>query len=229
MATFTRRRFTESTPVLDSADFSGARNFKLVNNATTTAYFNIEGINNKDVFNTASLSSLVNCSFISESIHAGFIIAPSGNKDGFANMSGSIDNSVNGLKDSLTGTFSGLSGSYTGVSASNVNITASLQLIESTSLLEVAVTNQGQSFTTGDTIIFPSQSFGATTPNGEDMTFTLKSSDISSNGTASFVFTPSATIAKEDVKFLASNALVFNINDTTLSGSAFGVDLNTDA
>ena len=123
MANFTRLQLR--TYQTDTFDFSGARNFSLENNLRTTAYFNIEGVNGKDIFNTASLSSLVNCSVVTESIHAGFIV--------------------------------------------------------------------------------------------------------DSNSTATFTFTPSATIAKEDVRFIASNTLVYNINDTTASGSAFGVDLDTNA
>ena len=123
MATFTRLQLR--TYQTDSADFSGARNFSLENNLSTTAYFNIEGVNGKDIFNSASLSSLVNCSVVTESMHAGFII--------------------------------------------------------------------------------------------------------DSNSTASFVFTPSSTIAKEDVRFIAANTLVYSINDITASGSAFGVNLDTDA
>ena len=123
MATFTRLQLRNY--VTDSADFSGNRDFQLENNASTTAYFNIEGVNGKDVFNTASLSSLVNCSVISESVHAGFII--------------------------------------------------------------------------------------------------------NANSTASFSFEPSSTIAKEDVRFVASNTRVYNVNDSTASGSAFGVNLNTNA
>jgi len=403
MATFTRLQLR--TYQTDSEDFLGARTFELVNNLSTTAYFNIEGTNGKDVFNSASLSSLVNCSVVTESIHAGFIVTANGKRDGATNMSGSVGTDTNQLKSSLTGTFSGsrkyltatsleaaftsisssitdltatkllndftsVSGSngtytnvsssntnltasitlsdgetvsnvtnltgdsgsltvgsiitfpseslgattadganavftlsfdnfsssysdvsssnfnltasfdvagnqirnisnltgesaslaigdviifpseslgadtadgadakftlteatftYTGVSASNANVTASLYLIESTSLGTVTVTSQGQEFTTGDTIIFPSQSFGATTTDGEDMTFTLKSNDIVSNGTASFAFTPSSTITKEEVKFIASNTLVYSLDDNTASGSAFGVTLNTN-
>ena len=123
MATFTRLQLR--TRQTDSADFSSARNFSLVNNSSTTAYFNIEGVDGYDVFNSASLTSLVNCSVISESIHSAFIINP--------------------------------------------------------------------------------------------------------NATATFTFTPTSTIAKKDVIFIASNALVFNIGDTTSSGSAFGVNLDTNA
>ena len=123
MATFTRLQLRNT--VTDSADFSGARDFQLENNASTTAYFNIEGVNGKDIFNTASLTSLVNCSVISESVHAAFIINP--------------------------------------------------------------------------------------------------------NATASFTFTPSSTISSGSIRFIASNTFVYNINDSTASGSAFGVNLNTDA
>ena len=123
MATFTRRQLRNY--VNDSVNFSGDRDFSLVNNATTTVYFNIEGVNGKDIFNTASLSSLVNCSVITESMHAAFIINP--------------------------------------------------------------------------------------------------------NSTATFSFEPSATISKGDIRFIASNALVFNNDDPTASGSAVGVTLDTNA
>ena len=123
MAQFTRRQLRNY--VNDSSHFSGDRDFSLVNNLSTTAYFNIEGVNGKDIFNTASLSSLVSCSVITESMHAAFIINP--------------------------------------------------------------------------------------------------------NSTATFTFEPSATINKEDIRFIASNALVFNNDDPTASGSAFGVTLDTNA
>ena len=123
MAIFTRRELR--TPVTDSANFSGDRDFSLVNNATTTAYFNIEGINGKEVFLTASLSNLVSCSVITEPAQAAFIINP--------------------------------------------------------------------------------------------------------NSTATFTFEPSATINNKDIRFIASNALVFNNDDPTASGSAVGVNLNTNA
>lgn len=89
MATFTRLELRNY--VKDTADFSGDRNFELVNNASTTAYFNIEGVRHfvsesgdnstgfvghryRDIFNTASLVSLTNCSVITGSTHASFII-----------------------------------------------------------------------------------------------------------------------------------------------------------
>lgn len=125
MAIFTRLELR--TPQTNDADFTSAKNFLLKNNISTTAYFNIEGVNGYDVFNSASLTSLVNCSVITESLHAGFIINP--------------------------------------------------------------------------------------------------------NVTATFIFTPGSgnTILKEDVRFIASNSLVFSTADPTASGSAFGVTLNTDA
>ena len=65
-----------------SSDFSSAATFTLVNNATTTAYFVMEGARYfngethiyKDVFNSASLSSLSNCTVVSGVSNAGFII-----------------------------------------------------------------------------------------------------------------------------------------------------------
>lgn len=123
MAQFTRRQLRNY--VNDTSNFSGDRDFSLVNNLSTTAYFNIEGVNGKDIFNTASLSSLANCSVITESMHAAFIINP--------------------------------------------------------------------------------------------------------NSTATFSFEPSVPINKEDIRFIASNTLVFNNDDPTASGSAFGVTLDTNA
>ena len=72
MATFTRLQLRSY--VTDSADFSGDRDIELVNNLPTTAYFNIEGVNGKDIFNSASISSLTSGSVITESTHAAFII-----------------------------------------------------------------------------------------------------------------------------------------------------------
>ena len=48
---------------------------------------------------------------------------------------------------------------------------------------------------------------------------------IDSGSTATFTFTPTATILKEDILMLAPNALVYNTADNTASGSYFGVNL----
>ena len=48
---------------------------------------------------------------------------------------------------------------------------------------------------------------------------------IDPNATATFVFTPTATIAKEQMQFSAPNAIVYSVADTTASGSLLGVDL----
>tara|TARA_R100001509_G_scaffold147690_1_gene105128 strand:- start:342 stop:716 length:375 start_codon:yes stop_codon:yes gene_type:complete len=48
---------------------------------------------------------------------------------------------------------------------------------------------------------------------------------IDSGSTATFTFTPTATILKEDILMLAPNALVYNTADNTASGSFFGVNL----
>ena len=88
MPAFTRKQLRNFTT--NSADFSSAQTFTLVNNATTTAYFAIEGgryyvresgvfvgHKYKDVFDSASLSSLSNCTVVSGSLNAGFIVDPS--------------------------------------------------------------------------------------------------------------------------------------------------------
>lgn len=49
---------------------------------------------------------------------------------------------------------------------------------------------------------------------------------IDPNTTATFNFTPTSAISKDLVKFSAPNVLSYNINDSTTSGSVFGVDLN---
>ena len=48
---------------------------------------------------------------------------------------------------------------------------------------------------------------------------------IDPNTTATFNFTPTSAISKDLVKFSAPNVLSYNINDSTASGSVFGVDL----
>ena len=48
---------------------------------------------------------------------------------------------------------------------------------------------------------------------------------IDPNATATFVFTPTATIAKEQMQFSAPNAQIFSLGDATASGSLLGVDL----
>ena len=48
---------------------------------------------------------------------------------------------------------------------------------------------------------------------------------IDSGSTATFTFTPTTTILKEDILMLAPNALVYSTADNTASGSFFGVNL----
>ena len=56
-----------------SANITSNANFELRNNAGNT-YFNIEGQNDTALFNTATITSLVNCSVVSGSISAGFSV-----------------------------------------------------------------------------------------------------------------------------------------------------------
>lgn len=67
-----RNRIT-SSQIFDSDDMV---EFTLTNNASTVAYFNIEGVNGKDIFNSASIYNLSNCTLVSESFHAGVVVDP---------------------------------------------------------------------------------------------------------------------------------------------------------
>ncbi len=82
MADYTRlqlRSFQTS-----SEDWSAETPCTLINNNSSTAYFAMEGerywdgakFSYKDVFNSASLSTLINCSVVTGSTNAGFIINP---------------------------------------------------------------------------------------------------------------------------------------------------------
>ena len=84
MPTYTRTQLRDG--VVASADITtGAKTFTLVNDLPYTAYFNIEGtvyISSslpfyRQIFSSASVTSLVNCTMITESMHAGFIVNPS--------------------------------------------------------------------------------------------------------------------------------------------------------
>lgn len=88
MPTYTRTQLRDG--VTASANLTtGAKTFTLVNDASTTSYFVIEGtafsepsspyggIAYRQIFNSASVTSLVNCSMVTESMHAAFIVNPS--------------------------------------------------------------------------------------------------------------------------------------------------------
>ena len=88
MPTYTRTNLRDG--VTASANISvGATTFTLINDIPNVTYFNIEGTTFSDpsspyggiayrqIFNSASISSLINCTVITESVHAGFIVNPS--------------------------------------------------------------------------------------------------------------------------------------------------------
>ncbi len=90
MATYTRQQLRDGV-IFDSFNiFPGPTyTISLVNNLPNVAYFNIEGttysdpsspyggISYRQIFNSASVTSLVNCTMVTESMHAGFIVNPS--------------------------------------------------------------------------------------------------------------------------------------------------------
>ena len=73
--------------------------------------------------------------------------------------------------------------------------------------------------------LFPSASLSALNNCTEVSGSTNAGFIINPNATATFVFTPTATIAKEQMQFSAPNAQVFSLGDATASGSLLGVDL----
>lgn len=75
-SSYTRPVLRNGTTASEDFDGTDSVTFTLENNATTTAYFNIEGVNGKDIFNSASITNLISCSAVTESVHAGFVINP---------------------------------------------------------------------------------------------------------------------------------------------------------
>ena len=74
MPTYTREQLR--TFNTNSTDFgTTAYTFTLNSNVSTTAGFAIEGVN-KDIFNSASISNTVGCTFVSSSTNAAFLIDP---------------------------------------------------------------------------------------------------------------------------------------------------------
>jgi len=111
-----------------SSDFSSAVTFTLENNASTTAYFAIEGgryyvsesgvfvgYKYKDVFNSASLSNLSNCTVVSGSQNAGFIINPNATATFDFTPSSTISKDLVLLSAANSKVISGSTTSYYGV------------------------------------------------------------------------------------------------------------------
>ena len=75
MPTYTREQLYNSIP--PNLGFKGGFpvTFTLNNNASTTAGFAIEGVN-KDIFNSASISNEIGCTFVSSSTNAAFLVDP---------------------------------------------------------------------------------------------------------------------------------------------------------
>jgi len=69
-------------------------------------------------------------------------------------------------------------GTKTDVKSSNTNVTASIVLSSTTAFTSTSVTAAIGTFNVGDTVVFTSQSLGATKGGGTDLTFTLVDADI---------------------------------------------------
>lgn len=75
-SSYTRQDLRSRITASEDFDSGDEVTFTLDNNASTVAYFNIEGVNGKAIFNSASVYGLNNCTVVSESFHAGFIVNP---------------------------------------------------------------------------------------------------------------------------------------------------------
>jgi hypothetical protein len=83
MPTYTRQQLRDG--VTASANLTTTTTFTLVNNIPNVTYFVIEGTSYtldsipyyRQIFSSASVTSLVSCSMVTESMHAGFIVNPS--------------------------------------------------------------------------------------------------------------------------------------------------------
>ena len=100
--------------------------------------------------------------------------------------SGVIDTTADALLGSL-GSFNATGSATTTTtlsatgSAASTNLTASLTLDTTASLSTITVTGQSGTFSVGDTIVFTSQSLGATAVGGTDLTITLIADDLVNN------------------------------------------------
>ena len=83
----------------------------------------------------------------------------------------------------------GAIGTYTDVLAVNVNVTASSIILDTTeSVSSITISASTGSFAIGDTVIFPSQSLGASAPSGSNLVITLNNEDITGSiSSTSFV------------------------------------------
>ena len=94
--TFSREQLRSKQDVTTEITADTDFEFKFENNLKNQVYFNIEGVNNKDIFNTASLrttdsdsgSNVLN--FISESQHVSFILAENSTSSFFMSSSVAI-------------------------------------------------------------------------------------------------------------------------------------------
>ena len=141
MPSFTREQLRNFTT--NSANFTGDLNFTFVNNASTVGYFTLFHKENDPIFDSASISSLVNCSMMEGSSRATFIMATPSLIGGFDTISGSLLTTRNALLPSLSGSFSGskkdltatsLEAAFTSVSSSITDLTATKLLNDFTSV-----------------------------------------------------------------------------------------------
>jgi hypothetical protein len=99
------------------------------------------------------------------------------------------------------------------VSSSNTNVTASIILDTTSSFSSTSVTAAVGTFNVGDTVVFTSQSLGATAGGGTDLTFTLVDADIANENVFTLETLTEGTIANSGTATGANGTLTNGTKD----------------
>ena len=221
---FTREELRTRQNVTANIDAATDYEAETHNDIKSICYLNFEGGKGKRIFNSASLRRPINCNFITESNQMAAIVTGKGTRGGFSTMSGSLHK--DGMISSLQGTFSASEGTFNNITSSEFgnNLSASFTIRDDnpgSTVTSIKIISQSTQFTTGDIITFRSQSLGATNNSGSDLVFNLKSQDIISNGTSSFLLSSSDAIPGNTFQVAATNLSILSGSTTTFKGINF--------
>ncbi len=99
------------------------------------------------------------------------------------------------------------------VSSSNTNVTASIVLDTTASFSSTSITAAVGTFNVGDTVVFTSQSLGATKPDGTNLTFTLVDADIANENVFTLETLTEGAIANSGTATGANGTLTSGTKD----------------
>ena len=94
------------------------------------------------------------------------------------NVESGVLGNLSGVTKSVFNATGSVGGSVSAAKSSNVNVTASFVLANSESISSIVLDAAVGTFAIGDTIVFTSESLGATKPDGTDLTLTLIADNI---------------------------------------------------